>query len=163
MWPQKIILHNIYSIQSSMKDYRKEEIECNMKHWLIGLVQMQHLDYKSFSFIWRMLFDLTLSRHLNSTHHNSRSPFILCFISSSSHTSYTLYNHFFNPNICPLSFLLNNRIRACSCTSSPLYLTIGISTLICFNNSSADDYFTSAYTVTCCFFSNSSTRFHLGT
>ena len=145
MWPQKIILHNIYSIQSSMKDYRKEEIECNMKHWLIGWVQMQHLDYKSFSFIWHMLFDLTLSRHLNSTHHPSRSPFILCFISSSSHTSYTLYNHFFNPNICPLSCLLNNRIRACSCTSSPLYLTIGISTLICFNNSSADDYFTSAY------------------
>ena len=92
-----------------------------------------------------MLFDLTLSRHLNSTHHPSRSPFILCFISSSSHTSYTLYNHFFNPNICPLSCLLNNRIRACSCTSSPLYLTIGISTLICFNNSSADDCFTSAY------------------
>ena len=87
---------------------------------IVGWVQMQHLDYKSFSFIWHMLFNLTLSRHLNSTHHPSRSPFILCFISSSSHTSYTLYNHFFNPNICPLSCLLNNRIRTCSCTSSQL-------------------------------------------
>ena len=84
-----------------------------MKHWTIGLYKCSYLSYRLLlSFIWYILRLYPHPHTSNSTHHPSRSPFsfvFLCFIPSSFHTSYTLYSHLFHP-ICPLSYLLDNRI-----------------------------------------------------
>ena len=98
-----------------------------MKHWMIG-IQMQ------LSILQIILFHLTYDICLdsvhtsNSTHHPSRSRrFSSFFHPSSSHTSwYTLYSHLFHPNIFPLSYLLDNRIKTYAAVLLlHSYLTIG--------------------------------------
>lgn len=134
------------STLKSQKDYRNRTDRMQSFDDWFSINVTSSLQIIIFHLIQVCYSTIRLYPHIsNSTHHPSRSP-----ISSLFHLlrlSYLL--HFVQsslPSYMPFVLSIGNSNKNfCSCTSSPFVSDNRLSTLICFNNSSADDCFTSAY------------------
>ena len=159
MWPQKIILHtsHIYSIQSSMKDYMKEEIECNWNiDWLV--------EYKCNIKITNHSLSVDICYSIWLCPDISTLPIILLVLHSffvSSHllliplTLRIIISSILTYALCLVYWTIEYELAAAlllHCIWQLAYLPWSASTTL------LRMIILHQHTVTCCFFSNSLTR-----